>query len=649
MGRKASRNASADTKQAGEVTTAVASPRADFVGLPLAKRVKKTLTVRDATLKDHADTLTSDTAAPVVYAKEVMDMVRGGVEMTSATKARAAAFCWKTGQVDTTDALLVDMKVSEILSVVKMLDCKRQVNALDKKLAKVKRAAKRKELNAARRQLEVDMIPMDGPSATKALMKRVKAWAKKIPAEKLEFYLLNFSTDPWKQLADLAHLHPRDFQLDYFLPVVFGESPPEGTIHYAMAQCKDAGDLPRILKEYPVLSTCFSFLRNQYGSNMTPEVKKVLLSTIPLEEVVWWFEDLDCAGADDIVKARLEAGEGFTDNTGRDRANFGKLMERLLLFRKRSFGKLLVPYAQKLLSELVIRTNKKVAVFGDASASMQVAVNSATIIGSVLCSCLDASLSFFDNKCYEGPCVPRSVEDVLLVTDRVRAKNATAPAACLWPFLDKKVAVDLFIVVTDEEENTSYDGKWSRQKENMFVGLFERYVKEVNPAATVFFVSFLASTTTNGQMVQDFNHAGLGEKCKQFRFDPRRPDLSKLNALIAEIAEDTQVGEEEAIDLKDLKVPVSEELKLTAAAAPVREGGPSGRAVAIKCRDTIVNVTEEQAATITAVFSDPEKISAAVLLEALPALRAPVSSSSGQSSRSMTSWVDVTSVNSDVH
>jgi hypothetical protein len=54
---------------------------------------------------------------------------------------------------------------------------------------------------------------------------------------------------------------------------------------------------------------------------------------------------------------------------------------------------------------------------------------------------------------------------VLLVTGKARANNATAPAACLWPFLPNQVPVDLFVVVTDEEENTTCDGKWSREKE----------------------------------------------------------------------------------------------------------------------------------------------------------------------------------------
>jgi hypothetical protein len=270
---------------------------------------------------------------------------------------------------------------------------------------------------------------------------------------------------------------------------------------------------------------------------------------------------------------------------------------------------------------------------------MQVAVNSATIIGSVLCSCLDASLSFFDTKCYDGPCVPRSVEDVLRVTNAVKANNATAPAACLWPFLAKKIPVDLFIVVTDEEENTTYDGAWCRDnadKGKLFVGLFEKYLKEVNPAASVFFVSFLKNTTTNGQMVTDFNNAGLGEKCKQFRFDPTRPDLSKLNTLIAEIAEDTQVSET-YIDLKDLHIAVSDDLVTgTAGDANCR------RAVAIRCKDTMVNVTEEQAAMVSAVFSNTEQISSAVLLEALPAMRIPVASTQSVAS----SW-DIVSINTD--
>ena len=109
---------------------------------------------------------------------------------------------------------------------------------------------------------------------------------------------------------------------------------------------------------------------------------------------------------------------------------------------------------------------------------------------------------------------------------------------------------------------------------------------------------------------------------------------------INRLAEDTQAEENETIDLKDLSLVVSEELVADAAT----DGGPSGRAVAIKCRDTIVNVTEAQAAIVSAVFANPEQISSSVLLEALPALRRPVTSS-GDQDQSMKSW-DVVSMNS---
>ena len=44
----------------------------------------------------------------------------------------------------------------------------------------------------------------------------------------------------------------------------------------------------------------------------------------------------------------------------------------------------------------------------------------------------------------------------LAVTTTTR--GATAPAASLWPFYERKEIVKTFIVVTDEEENTSCNG-----------------------------------------------------------------------------------------------------------------------------------------------------------------------------------------------
>jgi len=80
------------------------------------------------------------------------------------------------------------------------------------------------------------------------------------------------------------------------------------------------------------------------------------------------------------VETRLANGESL--DAGRGRANYGKLMERLLLFRQRglSFVPHLMKYAEEQLTALAsdgsLRRNSfRVAVLGDTSGSMEVAIN----------------------------------------------------------------------------------------------------------------------------------------------------------------------------------------------------------------------------------------------------------------------------------
>ena len=55
---------------------------------------------------------------------------------------------------------------------------------------------------------------LEGGNVTGALAKKIRAKVKtELPAEKLEFYLLMFPTGVWKELADLVHFAPGDFQV----------------------------------------------------------------------------------------------------------------------------------------------------------------------------------------------------------------------------------------------------------------------------------------------------------------------------------------------------------------------------------------------------------------------------------------------------
>ena len=142
---------------------------------------------------------------------------------------------------------------------------------------------------------------------------------------------------------------------------------------------------------------------------------------------------------------------------------------------------------------------------------------------------------------------PASAAHVLAVTEEVRAGCATAPAAALQPFLQRREKVDLFIVVTDEEENHGADGQWmwgghrggsGASLDGSFCALWERYTREVHAAAKLTFVSFLGSASDEGQMVRELRAAGFDPK--QMRMDPARPDLSKFDAIVGSVMLDAQ-------------------------------------------------------------------------------------------------------------
>ena len=167
-----------------------------------------------------------------------------------------------------------------------------------------------------------------------------------------------------------------------------------------------------------------------------------------------------------------------------------------------------------------------VVVLGDASSSMTVAIRVATIIGSVLTVLTRADLRFFNQELIQPPRVPRTIDDVLQVADVIRATGTTAPAAALWPSLKRREVVRSLLVVTDEEENTACQGL-------RFDTMLARYREDVHPAQVVF-LSFLSDQRQPGQMVSALRARGV--PCRQFRLDARRPDLTKLDEILAHLS-----------------------------------------------------------------------------------------------------------------
>ena len=243
-----------------------------------------------------------------------------------------------------------------------------------------------------------------------------------------------------------------------------------------------------------------------------------------------------CQDVDAIIKRRLEAGEKL--NLG-----YGKLMERLLMFKDvkdkstlsnaslvdNSLFSLVIPIAELRMKTFKSTLESPVAVLGDASGSMEVAIRTATIISSLLAAISAAKLTFFNHENFEGKLNdPKNLNDVLQLAYETKASGSTAPAASLVPYYDKKEIIKTFIIVTDEEENA--DGRTSDGQRWRFFKLFMDYRQQVYPASLIF-VSFLSSQHSQGQMYSHFIREN-GPDVLQFKFDRSRPDLTKLDSIL---------------------------------------------------------------------------------------------------------------------
>ena len=446
-----------------------------------------------------------------------------------------------------------------------------------------------------------------GGALSKSVAHFIALWTRTILRQDLEFYALNFPKEPWIELADLCHLKPTDFQYESFLEKTFAglpnkkkndrkkntekqqqEQEQEQQQRKEEEEEEEEGNQQRQVEEtavatqgvsqetsFPSSSTAegkkeaavsveeqlaaagdseeaiakivldnkipYSYLRKRFEAGSTRKLPcKACLAVASyesLETVLWYWEELVEHGMreeiNEMIRARLEKGEVPIGA----RANYGKLMERLLKFRKERvcFFDQLVPIADQKLKKLKLTLEPPVAVIGDASSSMDVAIDTANIFASMITLLANASLSFFNSDNIAAPFLPKCVDDVLEITARVRASGSTAPAASLWPYYHSKQVLKFIIMATDEEENTvCHDYR--------FGPLLKKYRDEVYPVKMIF-ISFLRSPGDEGQMARELKK--LDVPYIQFKLNSRRPDLTKLDALLGMISSESSGFEEE--------------------------------------------------------------------------------------------------------
>ena len=472
---------------------------------------------------------------PRQYMGYVLALMKAKVSLTSATRGRVLAVAWALGERNFVDFLFQVpgyLDVGEILKACQILDARRFAAQAEKRLAGLKEKTQKSKAKATHIRAELQRrnteVLESGCSLTSSFSKRVKNWASQIPAEELLFRLLNFPPDHWRQLSDYVHFSKKTFSLPYFLASIFGEEFPSDSLARKLRDL-NADELVGNLAKHPEMKSMFSYLRTLIAPSAWPvEAKAMFAKDGPLEEVLWWYHEIHCPEAEKAVHSRLESGEMI--GTARSRANFGKLMERLLVFMDKgyTFAKFLLPYCEDRLKKIHLpKSDKRIAVIGDASGSMEVAIRSATILGGLLSASLDAELSFFNSKPIHPSIQPKTAAEVVRVAQETRATGTTAPAAGLLPYLKAKKPVDLFIVVTDEMENRYVEGR-------DFAQTMEEYRRVVAAGAEVYFVTFISNTMSRGPMQVALNRRGI--PCQQFKVDPACPDLSKFDTLLGQLS-----------------------------------------------------------------------------------------------------------------
>ncbi|KAJ3413335.1 hypothetical protein HDV05_008185 [Chytridiales sp. JEL 0842] len=560
-----------------------------------------------ATLHDHFVTLQH--FAPKIYFETIQLLSSQNVAITPATKAKILATFWISrntiGPLEDCTQSFDDLffgkvagfqvGIGEVLKLTSLLDKSRLGKQTKKKYERLpvttRLRARQKHIKAAKELFAIDYSPI--ASLTSSLARRVRKWVGSYSADFWEFQALHFPTAPWKAVADLCHLNPNDFAAPWFLPFCFGTPAPEGTLVGTMASLTTE-NLVKYLEKFPFLVQCYSLLRQKVAQGelkLTERSKVWLVSQMGLDEVLWFYEELvcGCVEAEDALLAKLKRGGsravvcGVRIDAGevsatpaaistapeeetRKKLNYPKLMERILYLRglqspkSTEIANILFAYAEKALSQITFPTSAKppkVAIFGDCSASMEVAVSTATILASLLTARLeDSRLTFFHEEVVVPSIQPKNTADVLTLIDEISAQRCTSPAACLWEYYVKKEPVDLIIIVTDEGENSPCSGGFS------FATAFGKYKAEVAPNCELFFISFLA-VGDNGYMMKRLVDQGFG-KPKQFRLDGTRPDLSKFDELLGLLRLlmiETQSRDQAAEELEVVKDKV-EEMKL---------------------------------------------------------------------------------------
>jgi hypothetical protein len=132
-----------------------------------------------------------------------------------------------------------------------------------------------------------------------------RKWVKSFSLEQLNFYALQLPREPWKELADIIHLSPTDFQCQWFLDVTFGKPVPEDSILKICEHLTEKNVVDILAAGHAVP---YSYLRTHIRP-LPQEVKDLIALYAPMDTLIWWHEELQTPKVDEIIGKHISSGE----------------------------------------------------------------------------------------------------------------------------------------------------------------------------------------------------------------------------------------------------------------------------------------------------------------------------------------------------
>ncbi|KYQ88189.1 hypothetical protein DLAC_10873 [Tieghemostelium lacteum] len=390
------------------------------------------------------------------------------------------------------------------------------------------------------KQLEEEIKDLEKYKCNTALngniSKIFKKWFKSFPEKTLEYFALGQPMKIWREMADLLHLSPKDFQCDWFLPYFFGKDPPVGQVVYELSEkvlLRDNITQEELFNRIIQYQPSYSYIRKKIPPReISDNLKSVIAKYEDLSTVLWWYHELSTFDVDQIIQNRI-----LSEPNALSQMSYGLLLEKAMLFQRQGnpiFNDLL-PLVRHSLDTLLDRISlpPPIAVLGDASASMDVAIRLSTIIGSLLTQLTkNSALKFFNHLPIWAPINVKNLNEVFQASNLIKGSGSTCPSAGLYPFYESKQSLSYIILVSDMEENTSYHGY-------SFCQLYEKYLTEVSPQCKLVFVSFVDSNESSeyqGKLIRDIEKSPKCPKPIIFKLDKRSPDIKKLDQMVTTLS-----------------------------------------------------------------------------------------------------------------